>query len=64
VIPKLRETQPSTKFRLWRVWSKALGEKSGVTDQESDQIACIRSIIVLTYIITNLFIIAGIIHHW
>ena len=60
----MQEIQQSTKARLWRIWSKALGEKSGVTDQESDQIACIRSIIVLTYIITNLFIIAGIIHHW
>jgi hypothetical protein len=60
----MQEIQQSTKARLWRVWSKALGEKSGATDQESDQIACIRTIIVLTYIITNLFIISGIIHHW
>ena len=57
-------TQLSTRARLWRLWSKALGEKSGATDCESDQIACIRTIIVLTYVITNLFIVAGIIHHW
>ena len=57
-------TQLSTGARIWRVWSKALGEKSGATDSESDQIACIRTAIVLTYIITNLFIVAGIIHHW
>jgi len=50
--------------RLWRIWAKALGEKSGNTDTESDRIACIRTIIVLSYIITNCFIIAGVIRHW
>lgn len=49
---------------MWRLWAKALGEKSGVTHKEADQIALIRSAIVLIYIITNLFIIAGIIRHW
>jgi len=58
------QTLLSTRSKLWRLWSKALGEKSGATDQESDQIAVIRTAIVLTYIITNCFIIAGIIRHW
>jgi len=49
---------------LWRLWSKALGEKSGDTDCEADQVAFIRTIIVLSYIVTNLFIIAGVIRHW
>jgi hypothetical protein len=49
---------------FWRLWAKALGEKSGNTDIESDRIACIRTIIVLSYIITNCFIIAGVIRHW
>ena len=53
-----------TLKRLWRVWAKALGEKAGNTDQEADRIACIRSCIVLIYIITNLVIIAGVIRHW
>ena len=57
-------TQQSTRAKLWRLWSKALGEKSGATDQESDRIAIIRTLIVLSYIITNCFIIAGIIRHW
>ena len=56
--------QQSTRAKLWRLWSKALGEKSGATDQESDRIAVIRTAIVLSYIITNCFIIAGIIRHW
>ena len=48
----------------WRIWSKALGEKSGVTDKEADRIACIRTVIVLSYMITNGFIIAGVLRHW
>lgn len=50
--------------KIWRLWAKALGEKASDCDQESDLIACIRTLIVLIYIITNLFIIAGIIRHW
>jgi hypothetical protein len=50
--------------RLWRLWAKALGEKSGATDQEADRVALVRTLIVLTYIVTNLFIIAGVIRHW
>ena len=50
--------------KLWRLLAKALGSKSGATDQESDQIALIRLAVVLIYIITNIFIIAGVIHHW
>ena len=50
--------------RLWRLWAKAIGEKSGATDREADTVALIRTCIVLTYIITNLFIIAGVIRHW
>jgi hypothetical protein len=48
----------------WRIWAKALGEKSGNTDAEADRIAIIRTAIVLSYIITNSFIIAGVIRHW
>jgi hypothetical protein len=48
----------------WRIWAKALGEKAGNTDNEANCIAGVRTIIVLTYIITNLFIVAGVIHHW
>ena len=58
-------TRLSTKAKqLWRLWAKALGEKLGATDQEADLVAFVRTFIVLTYIITNLFIIAGVIRHW
>jgi hypothetical protein len=50
--------------KLWRLWAKAIGEKAGNTDDEADRIACFRTLIVLIYVITNFFIIAGVIRHW
>jgi hypothetical protein len=50
--------------RAWRIWAKALGQKEGRSDQEADRIALIRTIVVLFYIVTNLFIIAGVVRHW
>jgi hypothetical protein len=49
---------------IWRVWAKALGEKAGATRQEADKVALVRTAIIITYIITNMFIIAGVIRHW
>ena len=49
---------------VWRLWAKSLGEKTGNTDREADRVATIRTVIVLIYVITNLFIIAGVIRHW
>lgn len=49
---------------LWRMWANAIGAKSGNTDSEADRVAFIRTIIVLQAVITNFFIIAGIIKHW
>jgi len=50
--------------KSWRLWAKALGEKAGTTDEEANRIAVIRSCIVLCYVITNMFIVAGVIRHW
>jgi hypothetical protein len=50
--------------KLWRIWAKALGDKAGKHNLEADRIALVRTIIVLVYLITNLFIVAGVIHHW
>jgi hypothetical protein len=50
--------------RIWRVWAKALGQKEGKIDREADCIAMIRTLIVAFYIVTNCFIIAGVIRHW
>ena len=49
---------------MWRLWAKALGEKASDDDTEADTVAKIRSAIVACYIITNLFIVAGVIRHW
>jgi hypothetical protein len=49
---------------MWRLWAKALGQKEGITNSEADVVAAIRTSIVLFYIITNCFIIAGVIRHW
>ena len=49
---------------MWRLWAKALGQKEGITDSEADVVAAIRTTVVALYIVTNLFIIAGIMRHW
>lgn len=56
---------------LWRLWAKAIGQKDGKTNKDSDNIAIIRTILILLTIfgiffntITNIFIIAGVIRHW
>ena len=50
--------------RFWRLWAKALGEKAGNSDSEADKIAFVRTIIILFYIVTNAFIIAGVIRQF
>jgi len=49
---------------LWRWWAKSLGEKASKCDKESDKIAVIRTIIFATYLITNAFIVAGVLRQW
>jgi len=51
-------------IKMWRLWAKALGQKEGITDSEADVVAALRTAIVALYIVTNLFIIAGIMRHW
>jgi hypothetical protein len=46
------------------VWSKALGEKASSCNKTSDKVAVVRSIIFATYLITNCFIVAGVIRQW
>ena len=49
---------------MWRLWAKAIGEKASENQTEADTVALIRTIIIVSYLITNCFIIAGVIHHW
>jgi len=53
-----------SKQTMWRLWAKAIGEKAHKKDQVADQVALIRTIIFLSYLVTNLFIVAGVIRHW
>ncbi len=48
----------------WRLWAKALGEKATKNDTEADNVARIRTVLFLTYLVTNIFICAGVIRHW
>ena len=49
---------------VWRLLAKSLGEKSGKNDIEADKIALIRLFMFLSILITNCFIVAGVIRHW
>lgn len=49
---------------MWKLWCLALGKKEGKNNKEADKVAIIRTIIFASYLITNLFICAGVIRHW
>jgi hypothetical protein len=53
-----------TKRNVWRLWAKAIGEKAHKKDDVADKVAIIRTVIFATYLITNAFIVAGVIRHW
>jgi hypothetical protein len=48
----------------WRILAKALGEKAHPDPRIADRVAMVRLIILLSYLITNTFIVAGVIRHW
>ena len=62
--PERKPTHPENMKNIWRIWAKAIGDKAGKHNREADIIALVRTLIVLFYIITNIFIIAGVIRHW
>ena len=49
---------------IWRIWAKALGAKDGRNDREADTIACIRTLIFVSYLVTNVAIVANAVRHW
>lgn len=59
-----QDNQSMKNKSMWRWWAKALGEKASKCDKESDTVAVIRTVIFATYLITNVFIVAGVIRHW
>lgn len=49
---------------MFRLLAKALGEKAGKDNDEADKVAWIRVMILAQAVVTNMFIIAGVIHRW
>ena len=49
---------------MWKLWCLALGEKASKKNNEADYVAIVRSIIFLSYLVTNIFIISGVVRHW
>ena len=51
--------------KLWRIWKYALGSFSDEKTRRYDNyIVLVRSIIFVSYLVTNCFITAGVIRHW
>ena len=46
---------------VWRLIAKSLGEKASKCDKEADKVALIRLLITLQILVTNFFIIYGVI---
>jgi hypothetical protein len=49
---------------MWRIWAKALGSKESNCDKEADKVAIVRTFIFVSYLITNIAIVANAIRHW
>lgn len=49
---------------MWRIVAKALGAKEGKNEKEADMVALVRTAILLSYMLTNCFIVAGVVRHW
>ena len=51
--------------KVWKIWKYTLGSFNDNKTKRYDDVVCIiRSIIFVTYLITNCFITAGVIRHW
>ena len=51
--------------RVWRIWKYALGSFSDAKTKRYDNyIVLVRSVIFVSYLVTNCFIISGVIRHW
>ena len=62
-----QENQSMKKRKtVWRLLAKALGEKAGKDNKEADKIALIRLLMFLSILITNCFIVYGVLrtHHF
>ena len=50
---------------IWKIWKYALGSFADDKTRDYDNVvAIVRTTILFTYLITNVFIISGVIRHW
>ena len=51
--------------KLWTIWKYSLGSFSDTkTENYDDWVAVIRTCIFVSYMVTNAFIVSGVIRHW
>ena len=50
--------------KAFRIWANALGPKADECHKVADCVAWVRTWILMAYLITNCFIVAGVIRHW
>ena len=52
-------------LRIWRIWKYTLGSFSDdKTAPYDNYVAGIRTFIFVSYMVTNAFIVSGVIRHW
>ena len=50
---------------IWKIWKYALGSFADEKTKDYDNyVVIVRSIIFVSYLVTNCFIISGVIRHW
>ena len=51
--------------KLWKIWAYSLGRFSdGKTEPYDNYVAIIRTCIFVSYMVTNFFIVSGVLRHW
>ena len=63
-VPPEEVGKARKRVRWWSLWAKALGEKASHRKRDADSVALLRTMLFLSYLTTNAFIIAGVVRHW
>ena len=51
--------------QVWTIWKYALGSFSDERTKKYDNhVVVVRSVIFVSYLVTNCFIVSGVIRHW
>ena len=48
----------------WCIWIKAIGDKAHASVKVADHVAYVRTLLIISYLATNAFIVAGVVRHW